>query len=166
MADKLNHILKLGDPRLHERSEDLHRDDLTEALEKARFMGELIVEFRKRYGAGRAMAAPQIGYMKRIIVINTEGVRVMINPVLEKKSQETMELWDDCMSFPTLLVKVKRHRRCRIRYLDENWNEQSQDLENDLSELLQHEYDHLDGILATQRAIDNRSFALQESFRP
>jgi peptide deformylase len=70
------------------------------------------------------------------------------------------ELWDDCMSFPELLVKVKRHKACRLSFYDQSWHKQEWDLTGDLSELLQHEYDHLDGILATMRAIDGRSFAL------
>ena len=65
------------------------------------------------------------------------------------------------MSFPELLVKVHRHHRCRITYRAENWEAQSMIPEGDLSELLQHEVDHLDGILAVQRAIDDKSFALR-----
>jgi peptide deformylase len=68
------------------------------------------------------------------------------------------ELWDDCMSFPNLLVKVKRHKSLTIKYLDENWQTQEWQMTDDLSELLQHEYDHLDGILCTMRAIDEKSF--------
>jgi peptide deformylase len=68
------------------------------------------------------------------------------------------ELWDDCMSFPNLLVKVKRHKSLTINYLDENWQTQEWQMTDDLSELLQHEYDHLDGILCTMRAIDEKSF--------
>ena len=54
-----------------------------------------------------------------------------------------------------------RHKRCRIEYLDMNWKEQVMSLEGELSELLQHEFDHLDGILATMRAIDNKSFVIK-----
>jgi len=72
---------------------------------------------------------------------------------------EMMEVWDDCMSFPELLVKVKRNKRCKIHYKDLDWKNNV--LEGDLSELLQHEYDHLDGILAVQRAIDNKSFKIK-----
>ena len=75
---------------------------------------------------------------------------------------EMMELMDDCMSFPNLLVRVRRYRRCILHYLDENWKEQEMYLEDDMSELIQHEYDHLDGILATMRAIDNKSFVIKQ----
>ena len=70
-------------------------------------------------------------------------------------------VWDDCLCFPDLLVKVRRHRSCRIRYRDPHGHERERFLEDDLSELLQHEYDHLDGILAVSRAIDGRSLALR-----
>ncbi len=72
-----------------------------------------------------------------------------------------MNVWDDCMSFPGLLVKVKRHQICTIEYFDKAGRKQQMRLEGDLSELLQHEYDHLDGILAVSRAIDPHSFALR-----
>ena len=165
MSDPLDQILKLGNPKLYEPSAPLKREELPQAMEKARTMAGLIEAFRQRHGAGRAIAAPQIGYMKRLIVLNIDQPILIINPSLEEKSREMMELWDDCMSFPNLLVRVKRHRKCRLRFLNEQWEEESWELEDELSELLQHEYDHLDGILATQRAIDNQSYALS-SERP
>ena len=85
---------------------------------------------------------------------------MFINPTLEFLDGETMEVLDDCMSFPGLCVKVRRYRRCWVRYLDELRQPQTLLLEGDLSELLQHEYDHLDGILATMRAVDRKAFVL------
>jgi peptide deformylase len=82
----------------------------------------------------------------------------MINPEFTYLSDDMFEVWDDCMSFPNLLVKVKRHKNTVIRYLDENWQPQEIVAEDALSELLQHEYDHLDGVLCTMRAIDEKSF--------
>jgi peptide deformylase len=76
-----------------------------------------------------------------------------------------LTLWDNCLSFPCLSVKVKRHKSCRITYRDLKWQEKTAELEGDLSELLQHEVDHLDGILATQRAVDLKSFAVR-GFEP
>jgi peptide deformylase len=87
-----------------------------------------------------------------------------INPQIDSRSEQTMTLWDDCMSFPDLLVKVRRHYRCRITFRDLDWNERSLDVEGDLSELLQHECDHLDGILALSRAVDAQSFAYRDEF--
>jgi peptide deformylase len=73
-----------------------------------------------------------------------------------------MEVMDDCMSFPHLLVRVQRYKKCKITYRDMKWQKQEMVLEGDLSELLQHEYDHLDGILATMRAVDTRSFYIKQ----
>ena len=115
-------------------------------------------EIREKYQFGRGIAAPQLGVMKRLIYLNLDRPIVIINPVFENLSEEMFELWDDCMSFPNLLVKVKRHKVLIIKYLDENWQPQTWQVEDAISELLQHEYDHLDGVLCTMRAIDNQSF--------
>lgn len=69
-----------------------------------------------------------------------------------------MEVWDDCMCFPDLPVKVMRHKSCRIRYRNQDWEEESMLLHGDLSELLQHEYDHLDGVLANNERSANMPF--------
>lgn len=69
---------------------------------------------------------------------------------------------DDCMSFPKLLARVRRYRHCILRYLDENWELKEMRMDDDMAELIQHEYDHLDGILATMCAIDNKSFVIKK----
>ena len=157
MAD-LNDILLLGDPRLYQKSMPVTHSELAGLKSKVRQMSELVRLFRLKYGVGRAIAAPQIGLMKRIIVINIDKPQVLFNPVLTELSKEIFEMWDDCMSFPNLLVKVARHQSCIIEFKDSDWQEQSWTLEGAMSELIQHEYDHLNGILAIQRALDNRSF--------
>lgn len=156
-------ILLLGNPRLYEVSSEVSRGERDEIPDIVADLHDTMMDFRDRHGLGRAIAAPQIGVMKRIIYMNTGEPAVFINPHLTNMSAEEMEVWDDCMSFPNLLVRVKRHRSCRIEYLDIEWEGRSMDLEGDLSELLQHEYDHLNGILAVERAIEGRSFALRGS---
>ena len=121
-------------------------------------LNNVMEEVRAKYNFGRAISAPQLGIMKRLIYLNIDKPVVFINPEITYKSDEKFELWDDCMSFPNLLVKVKRHKKVIVKYLDENWQSQVWEMEDDLSELIQHEYDHLDGILATMRAIDSQSF--------
>ena len=154
----LDDLLVLGDPRLYEICQEVTKEELPLVKEWVADLHNVMQEIREKYNFGRAIAAPQLGIMKRVIYMNIDKPVVFINPVLENLSEEQFELWDDCMSFPRLLVKVKRHKSLTIRYLDENWQEQIWDMQNDLSELLQHEYDHLDGILCTMRAIDNKSF--------
>ncbi|NGP90044.1 peptide deformylase [Fodinibius halophilus] len=154
-------ILLLGNPKLWESCEKVTKDELASLEQVVQDLHDTMMDFRAKYNAGRAIAAPQIGVMKRLVYMNIDEPTVFINPVLDSKSEEMMELWDDCMSFPNLLVKVKRHYSCRITYRDMDWNKHTQELEGDLSELLQHECDHLDGVLAVQRAIDDTSFSLR-----
>lgn len=148
----LTEILKLGDARLLEKSMPVKPDEIAGLIPYFGKMDRLILEFRNKYGRGRAIAAPQIGLMKRIICINTGEPQVLINPVIEAASDEMMEVWDDCMSFPNLLVKLKRHKRITISFYDLKLEKKIWHLEDDMSELLQHEYDHLDGILAISKA--------------
>ena len=154
-------IRLLGDPRLYEVSEPVGRGDLVHLEGPVRDLHDTLMDFRRRHGAGRAIAAPQIGVLKRLFYVCMDRPMVFLNPVLDRESPETMELWDDCMCFPDLLVRVKRHRACRIRYRSMDFAERQMWLEGDLSELIQHEYDHLDGVLAVSRALDGRSFALR-----
>jgi peptide deformylase len=158
-------ILLLGNPRLYEVSEAVEEADLKDLPSVVADLHDTLLEFRRKYGAGRAIAACQIGFAKRLIYLFIDRPVVFINPSLESKSEEMIEVWDDCMCFPDLLVKVKRHKRCTIRFRDLSFEEHTMRLEDDLSELLQHEYDHLDGILAVSRAIDGRSFALRNPLR-
>lgn len=119
--------------------------------------------FRKTNGFGRGIAAPQIGILKRIIYIHfpQEGIDgAFINPRIIRKSRTKIRLWDDCFSFPGLLVRVERAREVAVEYTDETGKGRTIIAGGDLSELLQHEIDHLDGILAVERAIDGKSFAL------
>lgn len=158
---KLDQILLLGNEKLYKTSSDVQYSELITLKSNINDLHDIVIEYHSIHGAGRAIAAPQIGLMKRIICFNVERPVTMINPILHNKSDEKIELWDDCMSFPNLLVKVRRHKRCKITFRDLDWNESTWDLEDDLSELFQHEYDHLDGILATDRAIDLRSFRIK-----
>lgn len=150
-------VLLLGNPKLYELSEPVGENELGLVRGAVADLHDTLIEYRRTHGAGRAIAAPQIGIQKRLLYMNTGNPVVFINPELTFPDDELMEVMDDCMSFPGLLVKVNRHRRCLIRYRDLDWSWNELRLEGDLSELLQHEYDHLDGVLATMRAIDDKS---------
>lgn len=153
-------ILRLGNPALYEKSAPVLRDELARMRDVASDLCDTLLDYRKRHQAGRAIAAPQIGVQKRMIFLRTDQTVVFINPALSFPDGEQMEVLDDCMSFPGLLVRVMRFKRCTVRFRDLDWNERELRFEGDLAELIQHEYDHLDGILATMRAVDNRSFFL------
>jgi peptide deformylase len=152
----------LGDPILYEHCALVHENELVQVRAIALDLHDTMKAFRQMYGYGRAIAAPQIGVLKQVIYINTGELRqVIVNPVISEPSEKMIELWDDCMSFPDLLVRVERHASCVVDYRNEFWEERSIRLKGDLSELIQHEIDHLHGILATMRAIDGTSFALK-----
>ncbi|MEO0532671.1 MAG: peptide deformylase [Cyanobacteria bacterium P01_A01_bin.123] len=154
-------ILLLGNPQLYQVSGVVTESELESLQAVVVDLHDTLMAFRKQWGAGRAIAAPQIGVMKRLIYMHIDRPVVFINPVFEDQSEAMFEVWDDCMSFPELLVKVRRHQSCRIVYRDMTWQSQSMALDRDLSELLLHEADHLDGILAVSKAIDATSFALR-----
>ncbi len=154
----LNDLLLLGDPQLYEVSEPVLENELSLVPGWVADLHHVMEAIRAKYHFGRAIAAPQLGIMKRIIYMNIDKPTVFINPELANRSNEMFEVWDDCMCFPNLLVKVRRHRSLTVRFLDENWQKQELNLKDDLSELLQHEYDHLEGVLCTMRAVDNKSF--------
>lgn len=146
-------ILQLGDPLLREVSSPVNParasfDDLRDTLH----------QFQREHGFGRGISAVQIGRPERLIYIEIEGrAYPLINPEFVSLSAEKFELWDDCFSFPNLLVRLVRSQSCLLRYQqpDGQWLELA--AEGAFSELLQHELDHLDGILAVDRAIDRDS---------
>jgi peptide deformylase len=154
----LDDLLFLGNPLLYEVSEPVKKSELPLVKGWVADLHNVMEEIRAKYHFGRAIAAPQLGIMKRLIYLKIDKPVVFINPELTYLSDEMFELWDDCMSLPNLLVKVRRHRETVIKFLDGNWQTVEWELRDDLSELLQHEYDHLNGILCTMRAIDEKSF--------
>lgn len=158
-------IWKLGNPKLYEVSAEVTAEDAPLIAGWITDLHDTLMEYRRVYGAGRAVAAPQIGVQKRLIYLYDNRPCVFINPALTFPDDEKQELMDDCMSFPGLMVRVSRYRRADIRYLDADLQPRTMHLEDDDSELLQHECDHLDGILATMRAVDSKSFYLQQMKR-
>lgn len=154
----LNDLLTLGDPRLYEVCEPVVESELPLVTEWVADLHNVMQEIRQKYNFGRAIAAPQLGIMKRLVYMNIDRPVVFINPEFPFLSEEMFELWDDCMSFPNLFVKVKRHKSLTIRYRNEQWQWQEWQMQDALSELLQHECDHLDGVLCTMRAIDNKAY--------
>lgn len=161
-----DHVLPLGDPRLRIVCEPV-KDAADPAFQAENQRLKAALEaFRAEWGFGRGIAAPQIGIPKRFISINLgEGTHSLINPVIKWRSPETFTLWDDCMCFPELLVRVRRNLSISISYVDELGEPRAWErLGQAESELLQHELDHLDGVLATDLALDARSIIYRTAF--
>lgn len=157
-------ILELGDPLLRAVSEPVSR--ASEARLILRDLGATLHEFRRRHGFGRGISAVQIGEPRRIIYLEFEGLPCcLINPCYEGQSAEKLQLWDDCFSFPDLLVYLERSLSVSVRYLDQTGAAQRLEATGALSELLQHEMDHLDGILAIDHALDRHSYATRAEFQ-
>lgn len=154
-------ILQLGDPVLWTKSQPVEDFSSSDAVSLIRDLSDTLAAFREATGYGRGIAAPQIGALRRMIFIRMQPEGFcgpLINPEIVWTGNDRMELWDDCFSFPDLMVRVSRSARICVRYTDERGLLQSIEAEGDLSELLQHEIDHLDGILAVQRAISPQAF--------
>lgn len=151
-------IVQIGDPLLRARSVPV--EDLAEAMPVFRDLRDTLHEFRRTHGFGRGISAVQIGEAKRLIYIEFEGAAYsLVNPVLAWASEETFRLWDDCFSIPDLLVELERSLSVTVAYQDEHGSPQRLEATGALSELLQHELDHLDGILAVDRAIRTKPAA-------
>lgn len=146
-------IRQLGDPLLRAISvavDPRHAtfDDLRDTLH----------EFRREHGFGRGISAVQIGRLERLIYLEMDGVAYsLINPEFVSLSEATFELWDDCFSFPGLLVRLHRSQSCALGYHRPDGTRYELHASGALSELLQHEMDHLDGILAIDRAMGRDS---------
>jgi len=146
----IRRIRQLGDPVLRERSCDVAYAEGT--LSDLR---DTLHEFQRARGFGRGISAVQIGVLERVIYIEFEGVAYsLVNPVVEWATERRFRLWDDCFSFPDLLVWLERAHGMRVRYQDENGATQVLEANGALSELLQHEMDHLDGVLTVDRALE------------
>ncbi len=161
----IRRVLLLGDRRLLTRCREVAEGDLPEVAAVAGDLRDTLLAFRREHGVGRGIAAPQIDAPVRVVYLHWPEPRVLVNPELDRFSEETFELWDDCMSFPELLVRVRRHRSCRLRYRSPDGSRHELHAEGPLSELLQHEVDHLDGVLAVHRAAGPAAFALRRQLR-
>jgi peptide deformylase len=156
-------ILELGDPKLRETSRPVR--DAAEAAPALGDMRDTLHEFQRTHGFGRAIAAIQIGEPLRMVYAEFEGVCYsLVNPRFLAMSEEKTRLWDNCFSFPDLLVRVERSASVSMAYQDETGEARTLEASGLLSELLQHELDHLDGVLAVDRAIDRDSLCTKEEW--
>ena len=159
-------IVRLGNPLLREVC--LPVADPLAAAAVVADLADTLRHSRETTGYGRAIAAPQIGVLQRVIFLNVEGDRPwpLLNPAITAKSDETVVVWDACLSFLAIFMQVRRHKFVTVRYQDlEGRNcEVEAGPERDLAELLQHEIDHLDGILCIDRVEDLKTVCLKEEF--
>jgi peptide deformylase len=154
-------IRLLGDPVLRTRCKTVPRASAELRIRLSNDLRDTLADFRSRRGFGRGIAAPQIGSTVRAIYIEPEIGGAMFNPRITQRSRRTFLLWDDCFSFPDLLVRLRRHHSVEVAYEDVEGYRRTVKAVGALSELLQHEIDHIDGILAIDRAIDRKHIILR-----
>lgn len=156
-------ILLLGDPLLREISKPV-RDPLA-AGPLLSDLRDTLHGFQRTHGFGRGISAVQIGSLERAIYLEFEGRQhCILNPAYEYRSPEQFELWDDCFSFPGLMVRLRRSVKVNIRFTDDSASQQKLEAEGALSELVQHEMDHLEGVLAVDHAMDANSLCVREEW--
>ena len=129
-----------------------------EGLQK--FIEDMYMTMKEADGVG--IAAPQVGRSLRILIVDGEDLaddlpylkgfkRVMINPVLLEESEETIEFSEGCLSIPDLHAEVVRPKRIKVKYLNEKYEEITEEFDEFACRMVQHEMDHLDGVLFTDR---------------
>ncbi len=158
-------IALLGNPILRTKCNRV-KDCSSKAVQKTiRDLRDTLDDFRSSHGFGRGIAAPQISSKLKIIFIRLHRLGAFVNPKITKHSRQTFMVWDDCFSFPDLLVRVQRYRWIDVSYVNEKGKAKTLRATNALSELLQHEIDHTNGILAVDRARSTRHVILRSEFR-
>ncbi|MEO8361389.1 MAG: peptide deformylase [Vicinamibacteria bacterium] len=146
-------ILISGDDRLRRRSPEVKEVDNALLAQGSSLIATLL-DFRERSGFGRAIAAPQIGWMQRVVAMNLGGEPfLLINPEIIWRSEDTFLVWDDCLSVPDVIVRVRRNTSVSLTFRDHEFQlRRWSRLPADLAELVQHELNHLDGVLMTDLA--------------
>jgi peptide deformylase len=165
-------ILKMGDPRLLERSKSVDRFGTPELKELIRDMRETMIG---AHGAG--LAAPQIGVGLRVVIFGFEHnerypdaepvpYTELVNPMLTPLTTEMEEGWEGCLSVPGLRGQVPRFTRLRYTGFDPDGRPIQREASGFHARVVQHEVDHLDGILYPMRIRDLRSLGFTDVLFP
>jgi peptide deformylase len=161
-------IAQLGNPILREKCTLVADPDSPQIHDLVRDLADTLAHWRAETGYGRGIAAPQIGILQRVIFLKLPGADPwpLINPEIIRHSEEKIVVWDACLSFLSIFMQVERHREITVRYqtLQGETVKVEAGEKNDLSELLQHEIDHLEGILAIDRVTDVKTIVTREEF--
>jgi len=160
----VHRIRLLGDPVLRARCEPITNPDSPAVRVVLDGMKETLHDWQARFGSGRAIAAPQIGAPMRLVYAHLDEPWTLLNPEIIDIGTDDFTVWDDCFSFPDLMVRVARAYAIRVRYQDETGAREEVTLEGDRAELLQHEIDHLDGVLAVDRPHGLDPFCMREEW--
>jgi peptide deformylase len=162
-------VLKMGDPRLLQRSAEV---DPVDPRQLAPLLEDMWDTMAAENGAG--LAAPQIGVMQRVVIFGYENnprypgapavpETVLINPQISVLDETLEEGWEGCLSVPGMRGIVPRYRAIRYRGFDQHGNPIEREAEGFHARVVQHECDHLDGVLYPQRITDMRQFGFLDT---
>jgi peptide deformylase len=165
-------ILRMGDPLLLQRSKEVTRFDTAELHELVADMQDTM---QHAHGAG--LAAPQIGASQRVVIFGfvhndrypdapAVPYTVLVNPVLSPIGTDEEDGWEGCLSVPGMRGLVPRHTRLRYRGYDQFGTVIDRTVDGFHARVVQHEVDHLDGVLYPMRIRDMSRFGFQEVLFP
>jgi peptide deformylase len=155
-------IAQLGQPVLRRLADPVPAEAVG-TPEFQHFLDEMLETLRRAGGVG--LAAPQVFVSRRVFlaVLGAAGAddgppapEVLINPRVVSMSEERVAGWEGCLSYPELQVLVARARSLRVEYVSRNGEPRALDLDDFPARVVQHENDHLDGILTVDRAASTR----------
>jgi peptide deformylase len=169
----LRRVLRMGDPQLLQVSEPVRNLDSPELL-------ELLADMRETMAAlsGAGLAAPQIGVPWRIVIFGTGApnprypeaeivpATVLINPQLQPLGEQMQQDWEGCLSVPGMRGLVPRYQQLHYRGVDEQGRAIDRRVSGFHARVVQHEVDHLDGILYPMRMTDMSQFGFNEELFP
>jgi len=166
-------IVQIGHPALRARALEV-KDDQLDSPELGRVCADLVETMRAANGAG--LAAPQVDIPLRIFAVEVGdnprypykprlGLRVLVNPVVRPVSEETYESYEGCLSIPDLRGLLTRHTEVEVAYLDVAGNANVERFGGPSAGTMQHELDHLDGVLFPDRVEDPTTLCTWEMFR-
>jgi peptide deformylase len=162
-------VLKMGDPLLFQVAEPVQTFDTPELHA---LIGDMFDTMAALNGAG--LAAPQIGVSRRVVIFGVEAnprypdaepvpATVLINPVIEVLTQLTEDGWEGCLSVPGMRGLVSRYTRLRYTGFDQHGKPLTREAHGFHARVVQHECDHLDGILYPMRLKDMRLFGYEDA---
>src|SRR5262245_5780845 len=168
----IREVLKMGDPRLLEVAQPVERFD---APELQALLADMRETMAHQNGAG--LAAPQIGVGLRVVIFGVSANprypqaeevpdTVLINPVIEPLGPEKVEDWEGCLSVPGMRGVVPRFSNIRYSGFDEKGKRFERTVDGFHARVVQHEVDHLDGILYPRRIVDLTRFGFIEALFP
>lgn len=167
---------QFGNPILRQKARQLTKAELTSSDIK-----ELIANMRytlktKKYGVG--LAASQVGQAISLAIVEIQPTKtrpnlpkskqvnmVIINPEIIKTYGNKSQLWEGCISFAEIFAKVPRYKKVRLKYLDEQGRTYQKDFNGLLAHVIQHEVDHLNGVLFVDKVKDSTSYITTSEYK-